>query len=162
MALDRWIAFVILIICLAYGYTAFFTMDASLPPFMQRNPVWPSTFPKALAVMAIVTSLVILLGLEKPPADPKPLDINYRRLGDYKVGQALMLLVLMVAYALLLRPAGFLIATVGFLILGSTILGERKFHILIPVALLAAGIIWYLVQGVLGIYLRPWPFFLGV
>ncbi len=162
MALDRWIALVILIICLAYGYAAYFTMDASLPPFMQRNPVWPSTFPKVLAVLAIATSLVIVLGLEKPAADPKPLDINYRRLGDYKVGQALLLLALMVAYALLLRPAGFLIATVGFLIAGSTILGERKFHILIPVALIAAGVIWYLVQGVLGIYLRPWPFFLGV
>ena len=162
MALDRWIALVILIICLAYGYTAFFTMDAGLPPFMQRNPVWPSTFPKVLAVMAVLTALVIVLGLEKPAGDPKPLDINYRRLGDYKVGQALGLLVLMVAYALLLRPAGFLLSTVGFLILGSVVLGERKFHIMIPVSLLAAGIIWYLVQVVLGIFLRPWPFFLGV
>lgn len=162
MALDRWIALIILIICLAYGYTAFFTMDAGLPPFMQRNPVWPSTFPKVLAVMAVVTSLVILLGLEKPAGEPKPLDINYRRLGDYKTGQALALLALMVAYALLLRPAGFLVSTVGFLVIGSTILGERRFHIMIPVAVLAAGVIWYLVQVVLGIFLRPWPFFLGV
>jgi len=162
MALDRWIALIILIICLAYGYTAFFTMDAGLPPFMQRNPVWPSTFPKVLAVMAVVTSLVILLGLEKPAGEAKPLDINYRRLGDYKTGQALALLALMVAYALLLRPAGFLVSTVGFLVVGSTILGERRFHIMIPVAVLAAGVIWYLVQVVLGIFLRPWPFFLGV
>jgi putative tricarboxylic transport membrane protein len=27
-------------------------MDQLLPPFMQRNPVWPSTFPKVLAVSA--------------------------------------------------------------------------------------------------------------
>ena len=92
MALDRWIALAILIICLIYGYTAFFTMDGSLPPFMRRNPVWPSTFPKILAVLGVVTSLIIVLGLEKPAADPKPQDINYRRLGDYKVGQALLLL----------------------------------------------------------------------
>lgn len=162
MALDRWIALAILIICLIYGYTAFFTMDGSLPPFMRRNPVWPSTFPKILAVLGVVTSLIIVLGLEKPAADPKPQDINYRRLGDYKVGQALLLLALMVLYALMLRPAGFLISTVGFLVGGSLILGERKFHVMIPVSVLAAGIIWYLVQGVLGIFLRPWPFFMGV
>ncbi|MFY0692950.1 MAG: tripartite tricarboxylate transporter TctB family protein [Paracoccaceae bacterium] len=160
MALDRWIALVILMICLAYGYTAFFTMDAGLPPFMQRNPVWPSTFPKVLSVLAIIFSLIILLGFEKGAADPKPSDINYRRLTEYKLGQALALLGLMVAYALLLRPLGFLAATVGFLAIGSIILGERKFHILIPVAVLAAGVVWYLVQVVLGIFLRPWPFFL--
>ena len=39
MALDRWIALIILGITLTYGYAAFFTMDHSLPPFMQRNPI---------------------------------------------------------------------------------------------------------------------------
>ena len=161
MALDRWIALVLLGICLAYGYTAWFTMDGALAPFMKRAPIWPSTFPKVLAVLGSATALVIVLGLEKPAADPKPMDINYRRLGDYKVGQALALLALMVAYALLLRTAGFLISTTGFLVGGSMILGERKFHIMIPVALLATGFVWYLVQEVLGIFLRPFPFFMG-
>ncbi len=161
MALDRWIALVILMICLAYGYGAFFTMDGSLPPFMQRNPVWPSTFPKVLAVLAIATSLVIVLGLEKSTEEKVP-EINYRRLGDYHLGQALMLLGLMVLYALMLRPAGFLISTSVFLIGGSFILGERKFQYMVPIALLATGIVWYLVQVVLGIFLRPMPFFMGV
>ena len=77
------------------------------------------------------------------------------------IGQAIALLLLMVAYALLLRPAGFLLATVGFLTIGAVILGERKFYILIPVAAVATGIVWYLVQVVLGIFLRPFPFFMG-
>lgn len=161
MALDRWIALIILGVCLAYGYAAYFTMDAGLPPFMQRNPIWPSTFPKVLSVLAILTSLVILLGLEKAPDSTKEPDIDYRRLGDYNLGQALALLGLMVAYALLLRPAGFLLSTVGFLTLGAAVLGERKFLVLIPVAAVATGVVWYLVQEVLGIFLRPWPFFLG-
>ena len=160
MALDRWIAFVILAVSLAYGYAAFFTMDQLLPPFMQRNPIWPSTFPKVLSIMAVVTSLVILLGIEKPEQTEKTADIDYRRLGDYHLGQALMLLALMVAYALLLRPLGFLLSTAGFLTLGAVILGERKFHTLIPVAAIATGVVWYLVEGVLGIFLRPLPFFL--
>lgn len=162
MALDRWIAFVILCVALAYGYAAFFTMDHLLPPFMQRNPIWPSTFPKILAVLAVLTSLVILLGLEKPAADAadKQPDIDYRRLTDYNLGQALLLLALMVLYALTLRPLGFLLATTGFLSFGAMALGERKLHILIPVAVIATGVVWYLVQVVLGIFLRPLPWFM--
>ncbi|MCG7621782.1 MULTISPECIES: tripartite tricarboxylate transporter TctB family protein [unclassified Epibacterium] len=161
MALDRWIALIILGIALAYGYAAFFTMDQLLPPFMQRNPIWPSTFPKVLAVLSILTAAIIVLGLEKPSGEVKTPDIDYRRLGDYNIGQAALLLGLMVAYALLLRPAGFLLSTSGFLIVGAMILGERKLWILIPVAAVATGIVWYLVEGVLGIFLRPLPFFLG-
>ena len=157
MALDRWIALIILLICVTYGYAAFFTMDAALAPFMRQNPIWPSTFPKILSVMAILCALIILLGLEKTPAKSKPAEIDYRRLTDYKLGQALSLLALMVAYALLLRPAGFLLSTVLFLVAGSAILGERKYHIMVPVAAVAAGVIWYLVDNVLGIFLSPIP-----
>ena len=83
--------------------------------------------------------------------------------GDAVVLSAVLalLLGLMVAYALLLRPAGFLLSTSGFLIVGAMILGERKLWILIPVAAFATGVVWYLVEGVLGIFLRPLPFFLG-
>lgn len=159
MALDRWIALILLGVCLIYGYTAWFTMDAQLAPFMQRNPIWPSTFPKVLSVLGVIASLIILLGLEK--GEHKIGDIDYRRLGDYHLGQAVLLLVLMVVYALSLRPVGFLIATSGFLILGSYILGERKWHIMVPIAALATAFVWYLVQQVLGIYMRPLPGFLG-
>jgi putative tricarboxylic transport membrane protein len=159
MALDRWIALVLLGICMIYGYTAWFVMDASLAPFMKRNPIWPSTFPKVLSVLGIATSLVIVLGLEK--GEPKIGDIDYRRLWEYNLGQALLLLALMVAYALLLRPAGFLISTSGFLILGSLILGERRIFLTIGIAAVATGLVWYLVQVVLGIFLRPLPIFIG-
>ncbi|MEM9320929.1 MAG: tripartite tricarboxylate transporter TctB family protein [Pseudomonadota bacterium] len=160
MALDRWIALVFVAFCCVYGYAAFFTMDQLLPPFMQRNPVWPSTFPKMLAVLGAAVGLIVLLGIEKADAkdaEPSATDINYRRLHEYKLGQALLLLGLMVAYALLLRPAGFLLSTTGFLVAGSAILGERKWHIMVPVAALATGGVWYLVQIVLGIFLRPFP-----
>ena len=159
MALDRWLALALLGICLAYGYTAWFAMDASLAPFMQRNPIWPSTFPKLLSLLGIVACLVILSGVEK--SEPKEPDIDYRRLPDYNLGQALLLLGLMVAYALCLRPLGFLGSTSAFLIIGALILGERKWHVLLPVAFLATFVVWYLVQEVLGIYMRPLPGILG-
>lgn len=159
MALDRWISLILLGICLAYGYTAWFTMDAGLAPFMRRNPIWPSTFPKVLSILGIIACLVVLLGIEK--GSPKEAEIDYRRLGQYHLGQAVLLLVLMVAYALCLRPLGFLMSTSAFLVLGSFILGERKWHVMLPVALIATFVVWYLVQEVLGIYMRPLPGFLG-
>jgi len=158
MALDRWIALVFVLLCLVYGYAAFFTLDDLLPPFMQRNPVWPSTFPKILAVIGVLSGMVVLLGLEKAAPDTaKEPEINYRRLTEYKLGQALVLLGLMVAYALALRPLGFLLSTFAFLTLGAALLGERRFIILLPVAALATGGVWYLVQEVLGIFLSPLP-----
>ncbi len=163
MALDRWIALVFIVFCCAYGYLAFFTMDQLLPPFMQRNPVWPSTFPKVLSILGIVVGLIVLLGLEGQTDEKEPTatDINYRRLHEYKLGQALSLLGLMVLYALMLRPAGFLISTTVFLMAGSAVLGERKWFVMLLVSALATGFVWYLVQEVLGIFLRPFPFFLG-
>ncbi|MEP5730484.1 MAG: tripartite tricarboxylate transporter TctB family protein [Sulfitobacter sp.] len=159
MALDRWIALILLGICLAYGYTAWFTMDNSLAPFMKRNPIWPSTFPKVLSTLGIFACLVILSGIEK--SVEKEAEIDYRRLLEYKLGQALLLLGLMVAYALCLRPVGFLISTTSFLFIGAFILGERKWVLMISVAIIATFIVWYLVQQVLGIYMRPLPGIFG-
>ena len=137
MALDRWIALILAGVCLTYGYTAWFTMDGGLAPFMQRNPIWPSTFPKTLSIIGLAASLVILLGLEK--AEAREGEINYRRLTDYNLGQALLLLGLMVAYALCLRPLGFLFSTAAFLMLGSFILGERKWLVMLLVSVLATA-----------------------
>ena len=139
MALDRWIALILLGICMAYGYAAWFTMDGQLAPFMRRNPIWPSSFPKVLSVLGILACLIILSGLEK--GGEKIGEIDHRRLGDYFYGQALLLLGLMVLYALCLRPVGFLVSTSAFLIMGSFLLGERKWHIMIPVAFVATGFV---------------------
>jgi len=160
MALDRWIALVLLGICIVYGYAAWFTMDGSLAPFMRRNPIWPSTFPKVLSVVGIIASLLILLGVEK--AEHKVGDIDYRRLHEYKLGQAIIMLALMVAYALCLRPLGFVFSTTAFLVLGSFTLGERKWHVMLPISITATLLVWYLVQQVLGIFLRPLPMFMGM
>ena len=161
MALDRWIAFVVLLICLAYGYAAYFTMDELVPPIMRRSPVWPSSFPKVLAIGGICLSLVILIGLEKSPRKRDAADINLSRLGEYKVGQALLLIGLMVAYAFLLRPLGFLASTFLFLSIGSFILGERRFVVMAVASATAAGFVWYLVDEVLGIFLTPFPAFMA-
>lgn len=163
MTLERWIALVFVLFSLGYGYLAFVTMDQLLPPFMQRNPIWPSTFPKALAILGVIVGMAVIFGPKKMAEldQTAQVDINYRRLHEYKLGQALALLFLMVIYAICLRPVGFLISTSFFLILGSTILGERKWFFSVPISVVTATGVWYLVQQVLGIYLRPFPFFMG-
>lgn len=178
MALDRWIALIFVAMCFVYGYAAFFTMDDLLPPILQRNPIWPSTFPKILAVCGVVVGLVVLFGTKPPKVDtvakvrgldplekekeeaPDDAVIDLKRLGDYHIWQAVALLAAMVVYAVMLRPLGFLLATVAFLVAGGALLGERKFHIMILVAVIATGVIWYLVQEVLGIFLSPLPRFM--
>jgi putative tricarboxylic transport membrane protein len=161
MTLDRAIAGLFVLLCLIYGYTAFVSMQANLLPFELNMVFLPNTMPKWLSVLGVIVGLVVVIQSgPKPDTEIDSSEIDYRNLRQYKLGQALLLLALMVAYALLLRPIGFLAATTLFLLGGSVILGERKFIVLIPIAVSTAVLIWYLVQEVLGIFLRPWPWFI--
>ena len=74
---------------------------------MRQNPIWPSTFPKIPSIAGILNSLTILFNIEKSSHTAKTAEINYRRLTEYKFGQALLLVGLMVVYAPALRPVGF-------------------------------------------------------
>lgn len=158
MTLDRAVALFFMLVSLIYGYSAWFIMDAQIPPFMAQNPVWPSSFPKILAIGGVFFSLLVLIAPHRPKEEA---DIDLSRWAEYNYGQAIGLLALMTAYALLLLPLGFLAATFLFLMLGSLILGERRWISMILAAGIASVGIWYLVQEVLGIFLRPLPAILG-
>ena len=160
MALDKWIAALFMAGCLVYSYAAF---TYRLLPFERNLPFLPNTLPMALGVIGVVLSFLILIS-PKPKADDDGDvlgSIDLSKFKEYKLGQAGFLIVAMTLYALALRPVGFLGATVLFLVGTGWILGERRLHIMIPAALLGAGIVWYLVQEALGIYLRPLPDFLA-
>lgn len=159
MTLDKAIAVVFLVVALLYGYAAF---NYPLLPFERNMSFLPNTLPTALSVIAIILAVIIILSPKaKPDASGDVLgDINIARLKEYKIGQALSLVAAMVLYAVALRPVGFVPATTLFLVGTGWILGERKLHIMIPVALVGAGSIWFLVQEALGIFLRPLPGFL--
>jgi len=160
MALDKWIAIVFLVICTVYGYAAY---SYPLLPF-ERNMVFlPNTMPLVLSVLGVFFALLILLA-PSPKADVEGDalgNINLKRWREYKVGQALGLIALMIIYALALRPVGFIAATTLFLVGAGWTLGERKLVTMICVALVGALCIWYLVQEALGIFLRPLPWFLN-
>jgi len=160
MALDKWIAIVFLVICTVYGYAAY---TYPLLPF-ERNMVFlPNTMPMVLSGLGILFALLILLAPSpKADAEGEALgNINLKKWREYKVGQALGLIALMIVYALALRPVGFIAATTLFLVGAGWTLGERKLVTMIAVALIGALCIWYLVQETLGIFLRPLPWFLS-
>jgi len=158
MSLERALALFFLLVSLIYGYTAFFIIDATLPPYAKLSPVWPSSFPKIIALVGIVIGFFLIFSQSNKNESSA---INMHTFMSYRLRPALALLSMMVAYALLLRPMGFVISTFSFLVIGAVILGERKLVLLTLIASVCAVGIWYLVQQVLGIYLRPWPWFLS-
>lgn len=158
MALDRWIALIFLVISLIYGYAAF---HYPLLPFERGMAFLPNTQPMALSVLGVVVALVILFSRKAPTDDEDLGSIDLDEVRQFKIGQTLGLVVAMILYALLLRPIGFIAATSLFIAGCSIALGERKFHVLIPIAVVTAVVIWYLVQETLGIYMRPWPWFIN-
>ena len=152
MSLDRYVAIFFLVISTVYGYAAF---NYPLLPFERNMAFLPNTMPMVLGVLGALLSLVILLS--PSAADSKQEGaIKFER---SNLIQAVTLLVAMVLFALALRPLGFILATTLFLVGCSVVLGERKFQLMIPISAFSAFAIWYLVQEVLGIFMRPWPGF---
>ena len=158
LKLERYIALMIMVLFLIYGYTAWFVMDDLLPPILRFNPIWPSSFPKIISVIGVAISLMVIITAKGDKAADAELDINQWR--TFNVKGVSLLLGLMVLYAIGLRPLGFLIATPLFLFMASFILGERQYVKMAMVSLIAATAIWSLVDSVLGIYLHPLPLIL--
>ena len=160
MALDRWIALIIALVFLIYGHTAFFGMDDLLLPILKRNPIWPSTFPKILSIVGVLAAITVLLNFEKSAKQVGD-DMDISKWREYRLFDAVALITGMLVYALSLRSLGFLTATFLFLAFGGLLLGERRYWLLVLVAAVASYGIWYLVDSVLGIYMTPYPAFLG-
>ena len=163
MNLDRGVALCILVFSIVYAWLAF---GYELLPFERHQAFKPNTMPIGLSIMGILLSLGVLLAPSRKDSsviDESVVDTPDQVLGQQKFDKVrpVILVLLMIIYAMVLRPFGFIGSTGLFLITSSMILGERKFHILVPVALGGAVLIWYLVQEVLGIFLNPWPVFFG-
>ena len=159
MGLDRWLALIMGAVFLVYGYTAFLGMDHLLPPILRRDPVLPSTFPKILSVFGLFAVFCVLTKVECAPEQASPLPFAKWR--QYKIIEAVALLVVMGIYALALRPLGFMLSTVAFLVFGGILLGERRLVVLFVFPVLVSYIVWQLLNTLLGVHLPPYPIFLG-
>ena len=107
-----------------------------------------------LSVLGLVASCIILFNFEGD--DEEIGEIDYRRLHEYKLGQAVMLLVLMAVYAMCLAPLRFYrlndVIPDPWL---NSFWANASGHIMLIVAAIATFAVWYLVSQVLGIYMRP-------
>ena len=159
--LNRAVAFALLGFSSACSYVAYFY---HLVAFERVLAVRPNTMPIGLAIAGIICSLVILIQPQVPKVEVegdgtvnRP-DAEYlQNPQNYNWGQGIGLLLLAVVYVLSLRGVGFLFSTSAFLVLGGILLGERRYTFLIPISITASVLVWYLVDQVLTIYLRPWP-----
>ena len=158
MALDRWIALFFLLVFVIYGYAAF---NYSLLPFERSMAFLPNTQPMVLSILGTIVSLILIFSPKSKTGEDVGDSISVAQIRQFKIAQALGLVMAMVLYALLLRPIGFLAATSLFIAGCAIVLGERKFHIFLPIALVTAVGIWYLVQETLGVFLRAWPWFVS-
>ena len=161
MKLEKYIALILCLIFILYGYEAFFTMDELLPPILKRNPVWPSTFPKILAAFGFFISILILLNIEKNEVNTSE-NLDYKKVTNHSYFRVILLILGMVLYALNLRYLGFILSSFLFLSLSSFLLGERNFVKCLIIILISTISIWYLVNEILGIYMNPYPLFLKV
>lgn len=153
MYLDKLIALIFMVISAIYGYSAY---NFPLLPFERNMPFLPNTMPLALSALGVLISLVILFS-KSDLEDDDGSGMSIKNLKYYKTGQASAILLTMVIYALILRSVGFIPATILFLFISSWILGERKIVKMSIAAILGTVPIWYIVQEVLGIFLKPLP-----
>ena len=161
LSINRWIALGMLAFSSGYGYLA---LTSRILPFEQFLAMKPNTLPIGLAVAGMICSAVLLVMPDSQSSssseENKVIGSDQKYLEspeNYEWGKGIGLLILAVIYALSLRQAGFLIATSLFLSIGGLILGERKFLILFLISCTASFLVWYLVDEVLSIFMRPWP-----
>lgn len=144
---DRIGAFLFLVFSCAYGVYAW---QIPLLPTEQGIAVSASTLPKIYAVVGVVVSLLALAGsflqqVSGPQGDS----------GALALGRTALLLVLMVLYALMLDPLGFLLATEVFLLAGYLLMGEYRPKVLFWASVPVVVVFWLIMTRVLGIYLAP-------
>ena len=159
LSINRWIALGMLAFSSGYGYLA---LTYRILPFEQFLAMKPNTLPIGLALAGMICSAVLLVmpDSQSSSEENKVIGSDQKYLEspeNYEWGKGIGLLILAVIYALSLRQAGFLIAPSLFLSIGGLMLGERKVWILLPVSCLASFMVWYLVDEVLSIFMRPWP-----
>ena len=158
--LEKFLALIILIICILYAYTSFITMQANLLPFEKNMTVLPNSLPKVISIFGIIISTFLILKKEEHNSEENVSSINLKNVFNFYYGKALSIILLMIIYTLCLRLVGFILSSVLFLFLASFILGERSFIKLAIICLLGTSIIWLLLEKVLGIYMRPFPYIL--
>ena len=141
-----------------FGGAAFLLFWLGLWAYAARNPMSgqggpvsydPMFFPLLLIWLGCLLSLIVLaMGLFKPPA-PADADQSWR-----PAGAAILIIG---AYLLLLKPLGFVIASIAMVALLALVLGYRRPLVLALVAVGTTAVVWVLFTQGLRAPLPTWP-----
>ncbi len=145
---DRIGGILILLFCLIYAWQS---QNIKLLPFQLNSAFHARTVPEVLAVLGVGLSLLVIVF----PGTGE--GVNWREL-NWPLG--LSFLVLMSVYGLAVRPAGFLLSTSLFLMIGFAMLGERNIARLLLVAVPLVVAFWALMNYGLSVFIDPLPSFL--
>ncbi len=145
---DRIGAVILLAFSIGYGILIY---DIPLLPFQAASAFTAQTLPKALSILGIILSLILLV-TSRNQATPD--------IAGFKWLNGVLICILMLIYGFSVRPVGFLISTSLFLILSEYTLGERRRNILIFSTIPVVLFFWYLMSELLGVYVAPLPEFL--
>jgi len=141
MASDRIFGLVMLFVALAYIASA-----TQIQTSFLSDPVGPKAFPMLIGAVAALSSLVLIF---KPDPDP-----NWPALRTF--GAILVAVIVLVIYAYMLKPLGFIVPT----IFAAGILSYQISPRAVPAALTGLGLsigLFVLFKYALGLGLVPFP-----
>lgn len=139
-------ALVLFVLFAAYGMQA---LQIAVFPGQEMEPFKPRTMPFALAICGmLLCGLRVIQAVRAPQAeDAGWAGYDWRRAG--------FLCLNMILYGFLFTRAGFLLATIVFLLIGFVILGERRKSVLLFLPAAFTVVFWLLITRLLGLYLAP-------
>ena len=86
--LEKFLALIILIICILYAYTSFITMQANLLPFEKNMTVLPNSLPKVISIFGIIISTFLILKKEEHNSEESISSINLKNVFSFYYGKA--------------------------------------------------------------------------
>ena len=141
-------SFLLLAFSMAYLYASL-----QIPP----DTAWPGdpmssrTLPLGLAIASIAMAILQIL---MPGRDSTTSSVR-EAIAGFRWRPAALLIFGMLGFSLLLRPLGFIGATILFLFAGFWILGERRWALSLGISLTVAFFMWFFLTQVFGLYLDP-------
>ena len=145
---DRIGGLLLLAFCITY---AILSQQIRLLPFQENVAFHARTMPEVLSVLGIGLSVIIIVF----PGSKARLDFT-----GFDWVKVALFLALMSAYGFTIRPLGFIASTSLFLMIGFWLLGERRLHHLILVAVPLVVLFWVLMTQGLDVFIEPLPAFM--
>jgi putative tricarboxylic transport membrane protein len=140
-----------LVLSITYGY---YGSEIRLHPGDEFEPMNAQTLPYVLSILGIGLSIFLLITARQP---------EHKTEADKHEWLPVILLIgLTLIYGLTLDWLGFLISTTLFLIGGFWILGERRWRVLLKIAIPFVLVFWGGLTQLLDIYLAPGRLFAGL